>query len=1020
MLIQLLAISSGSALGQWPAELRGFSISPFFEEQVVTFRLNEQMTIHIDVAAIDSFDTELPVGLALYALPNGNTIEYTVGKQLQAGDDWHFDIQHIGAQTRFLRQHLADYNLITVYLEAEQLSWPAWKAQYPNYDDIIRNTVEYLLGCFADYDPFVVLTGHSGGGRFIFSYLDGVTEIPAYIKRICFLDSNYGYENSYGDQFMAWLDADPDRYLSVIAYNDSVALNNGEPIVSPTGGTWYRSRMMKWYMDDFYTFTTEEDDEFIRYTALNGRIKIILKKNPEQAILHTVQVELNGFIHTMVTGTADEEDAYTYYGDRAYSDLIQDGVLQRSSYQIPLRSANSPTGSEFMAAVTNLSFSQREDAILQELLTGNVPWFMRGLDTLNTTFQDANGVSHDVSFAVMPDYLSIGTDSNYCRIPMGPITAQRAADFFGMCMPTRKLVDHIYSQADVQLAPVTYMPVGNQNELVPKFVEHNTDIEAQLLAVGAELGQTIGGTKKDVVLSNLIIDPNRPDHVCIYGWHQLNGQPIQPLTNIHVNTYVDYSHGIRLLDRRVTIDGEVQQATAVLQDPILYAILSDESGRMVQPTYIADGSLPARPGSFCIVSNATGEVEIMIQPADNVSQYRLYLSADGLSFDDPLSIPPGNHSIADLSPEEILYFKLEAENETMVSVESEVLAGLPAGPSGEKILVVNGFDRSSSGNSYDFIRHYANALSPLGKLFDSATNDAVIDGLVDLQDYLVVMYMLGEESTADETFSNVEQDIVEEYLRQGGRLFVSGAEVAWDLDYRGTSSDRTFIHNFLKASYSADAPGGVSGTHYTVAGIAGGPLESVGTIHFDNGTHGSFNVRWADALNPVNGSESAARYPNVSNHDIAGIHFTGVFPQGSIAGRLIYLGFPFEAVYPADSRSVLMTAVTEYLCIPVAVEGEPLAVLPDEYELLPNFPNPFNPSTTIRFGLPEAGVVDLTVLDLQGRVIRKLYQQESAAGWHSVTWNGLREDGRPAAAGMYLARLQANQTTRSIKMLYIR
>ncbi|NCS82134.1 MAG: hypothetical protein GW788_10320 [Ignavibacteria bacterium] len=78
---------------------------------------------------------------------------------------------------------------------------------------------------------------------------------------------------------------------------------------------------MKKYLANYFQFTDEENSEFIKYTALNGRIKFLLKQNPNRLILHTVQVELNGFIQGMVSGTADEGVGYTYYGMRAYSDL---------------------------------------------------------------------------------------------------------------------------------------------------------------------------------------------------------------------------------------------------------------------------------------------------------------------------------------------------------------------------------------------------------------------------------------------------------------------------------------------------------------------------------------------------------------------------------------------------------------------------------------------------------------------------------------------------------------------------
>ncbi len=1016
----LTGLLSSPANAQNTEILSGFEVSPFFDEQIVTFRLHPEMTIHIDAPPADSFRTDRPVGLALFALPNGNTIEHTVGKNLEAGEDWHYDIQHIGAQTRFLRDQIQDYNLVTVYLEADQLSWPSWKAQYPNYDDIVRNTVEYLLATFQAYDPFVILTGHSGGGRFVFSFLDGVTDIPDYVNRICFLDSNYGYNNTYGDQFITWLNGSSDRFLSVIAYNDSVALYNGEPIVSPTGGTWYRSRMMQRYLANHYSFTTNEDAAFIRHQSVNGQIEIILKKNPDQVILHTVQVARNGFIHTMVSGTADANQGYTYYGERAYADFIQPGILPRSSYQIPLRRGDAPNGTQFMNSVINMSFADRENAILNQLYTGNVPYFLRELKSLTGSFQDVGGTTRSVNYHVMPDYLSIGADSNYCRVPMGPITAQRVADFFGMSMPTRKLVNHIYSNTDIQLAPVTYAPVGSQNEGVPKFIEHNTAIENQLEAAGASLGQLVGGTKKDVVLSNLIIDSNRPGHVTIYGWHQLNGSPIQPLTNIHTNTYVDYSHGIRFLDKRVAVDGETRSAQSILRDPTQYTLLSDESGLMTQPTYIADGSLPERPISFGIISTTPGEVTILIDPDLNITQHLLFISEDGLTFDAPLVQVANTITIAGLSSTAIFYFKLINENLSGISSESEVLAATPNGLDVNKILVVNGFDRGSAGNTYNFIRQHGEAILENDLSFESATNDAVLDGLVDLNDYLIVDYILGEESTVDETFSNLEQALIMDYLQQGGRLFVSGAEIAWDLDYRGQASDKSFIHNYLKATYSADAPGGVSGVYYSAEGISSRMLEDVGGFSYDNGTHGTFNVRYPDALIATGGSVSVVRYQNVSTHNIGGVSFEGMFPSGTQPGKLVYLGFPFETVYPEEKRNTMMSEVMTYLLTaPSAADGLGIA-LPESFALNQNFPNPFNPVTTLRFGVPEQSYVTLTVYDIQGRFVRTLISGETAVGWHETVWNGLDERGLSVSTGMYLARIQSGVHSQTIKMLFLK
>ena len=84
----------------------------------------------------------------------------------------------------------------------------------------------------------------------------------------------------------------------------------------------------------------------------------------------------------------------------------------------------------------------------------------------------------------------------------------------------------------------------------------------------------------------------------IYGWHQLNGVPIQPLYSGHLNSYVDYSHGIRFVNQQMLVDSVVMTATQVLTNPILYKILSNETGVMIQPSYMKNNAIPAVPKSF--------------------------------------------------------------------------------------------------------------------------------------------------------------------------------------------------------------------------------------------------------------------------------------------------------------------------------------------------------------------------------------------------------------------------------------
>lgn len=565
--------------------LTGFRSSPWFGEQEKTFRYMPDVRIYINAPPVSDFDRKKRVELILYALPNGNTIEQTAGKKMLPGDDWHFNIQHIAAQTRFLRRHVTDSNCVVAYLETSQKSWPAWKRDHPDHIALIASIADSLSAMFGGFDTYLVLTGHSGGGSFVFDYIDGKDTIPPSVERISFLDSDYNYNDDYGAKLSTWLKSSKKRCLSVIAYNDSVALYEGKPFVSATGGTWYRSRMMQRYLGARFSLSTREDSDFIVSETKDHRIQFLLKKNPDRKIFHTVQVELNGFIQGMLSGTPLEGKDYTYYGERAYNDYIGGMIPDCSPVIIPAKKANALSGSAFIKKIASMSFDEREEAIVSEFSDGNVPSFLRYPVRIEETACDAEGIEHTVEFLVLPDYLAVGSDDDYCRMPMGPVAAQRIAEMYHASLPTRKLVDIIYRHADVHLAPVTYYPVGDANERVDRFFGHNTAIERRLQETGSNPGAIVAGIKKDIVLGNKIADPKRPGHVLIYGWHMTDGQPIQPMTNIHRGNYVDYSHGVRLIGAEVMLDGVPVRLRDILGDPLLYTILSDEDGPMETTGY---------------------------------------------------------------------------------------------------------------------------------------------------------------------------------------------------------------------------------------------------------------------------------------------------------------------------------------------------------------------------------------------------------------------------------------------------
>jgi pimeloyl-ACP methyl ester carboxylesterase len=328
---------------RWP---HGFTASKQFSELNRELNLPNGVRVLINTPNADSLPTNKPVQLIFFALPNGNTIEWTIGKQTKPEDDWHFDLQHIGAQTRFLRTVLTNQTVVVAYLENSLKSWPAWRREHGN--DSIPAVIDSVRKIFADYRQEIVLTGHSGGGSLTFGYLNTVPEIPRDIKRIALLDSNYAYETTnHFAKLVKWLKQSDDpitpslspsdgervaartgersaNYLSVLAYHDSIALLEGKTFVSERGGTWGRSHAMLADLQREFSFTSNTNRAGLQsHIARNGRIQLLLKENPEQKILHTVQVELNGFIHALLTGTPLENHGYEYLGPRAYEQWIQ-------------------------------------------------------------------------------------------------------------------------------------------------------------------------------------------------------------------------------------------------------------------------------------------------------------------------------------------------------------------------------------------------------------------------------------------------------------------------------------------------------------------------------------------------------------------------------------------------------------------------------------------------------------------------------------------------------------------------
>lgn len=230
--------------------------------------------------------------------------------------------------------------------------------------------------------------------------------------------------------------------------------------------------------------------------------------------------------------------------------------------------------------------------------------------------------------------------------------------------------------------------------------------------------------------------------------------------------------------------------------------------------------------------------------------------------------------------------------------------------SGPKILIVDGFDRTNgsySSASHSFGASYFKSLRNKASLqISSVANEKVEDSSFLLNNYDIVVWFVGDESGANVVFSNPEKAAITSFLTNGGKVIVSGSEIAYNIGRSASSAyDPGFMSNTLKSAYVGDG----AGTYSPATGIAGTPFEGL-NIPFGI----TYTEDFPDAVSPVNGSLSILNY-NVSPNK-AGVAYKGNFGAGTRPGAMIYLPFTLETA--ADTAmTAFMGKALAYFDIPV-------------------------------------------------------------------------------------------------------
>ena len=306
-------------------------------------------------------------------------------------------------------------------------------------------------------------------------------------------------------------------------------------------------------------------------------------------------------------------------------------------------------------------------------------------------------------------------------------------------------------------------------------------------------------------------------------------------------------------------------------------------------------------------------VQDRLEPTATPAGWKVYLSADGLGWDDGQPVSGTSLEVGGLAPGQRLFVKVAATNAGGEGLCSRV-GGVRVGEPARHALLVDGFTRpyehtevNIAGRfSYDYAREHLDALVaalPADLPVDFAAAEAVARGALNLDLYGFVDWALGREGAEDRTFDPAEQSALRSYLQAGGTLLASGTELGWDLGARGGGT--AFLEEAFGAAYLADD----AGTALSRA-APGGPLAALaGTL--DAGT-GRYALVSPDTFATRGAGVTLLRW-EAAQAPAAGV---------GLPGRALALGFPLEAVGDGAARGALLRESLAFLA-PTLRAGAP-------------------------------------------------------------------------------------------------
>ena len=410
---------------------------------------------------------------------------------------------------------------------------------------------------------------------------------------------------------------------------------------------------------------------------------------------------------------------------------------------------------------------------------------------------------------------------------------------------------------------------------------------------------------------------SRPNYQYSWSWAREGADAIVQLGITQIQTDLAY---VMPVDLRVTYSDSTTQ-TFTVQNTSKSQTFTLNIGTKTPSTITFDpenwilktgaslvGAPPAPVLRSVIANASTDEVIVTWDGATGATGYRLFMSPDGVNDwtmildETTLDASARTATVGRAVWGGKAYFRVLAQA-IGTSAPSDTYGARLTG-SDLRVLIVDGYDRWNSqsfsgGLNHTFGAMHGQAVAAADVDFNTVANESAAT-LTVLNEYPMLVWAAGDDSSVDDALNATEVTNLTAYLQGGGRLFLSGNEVAYDLARAGRpAADVAFVNNYLKATYTEDAS-----ANYNLVGAGN---VQFGTAEFSFGGAGAgYLPSFPDVIAPANGSETVLRYGNAK---VAGVAYSGTFGTGTLPGRVMFTGFGFETLDGDADRADFMRRV---------------------------------------------------------------------------------------------------------------